>query len=254
MENSLDIIKFLYALLKRWWIIALTTILALIIGIVLNWYVFVPIYEASTTLYIRSINSSYSNNTSASDYSSLLVETQLIKDYREIIKSRLVVGEVMTRLGLNDESLSLVASRIVVTSKTDTRILQISVKDADNKKATDIANKTAEVFSEKVSDIMKVGNINIIDKAITPTLPVSPNKQLNMMLAIILGLGVGVVIILLIELLDTTIKTPDDIKNHYDLPVFGVIPYVEDSEKKQKLMHKKRKEKKRVKKDNFVMK
>ncbi|HZK71054.1 MAG TPA: Wzz/FepE/Etk N-terminal domain-containing protein, partial [Clostridia bacterium] len=231
MENSLDIIKILYALLKRWWIIALTTTLALIIGIILNWYVFVPIYEASTTLYIRSINSSDSNNTSASDYSSLLVETQLIKDYREIIKSRLVVGEVMTRLGLNDESLSLVASRIVVTSKTDTRILQISVKDADNKKATDIANKTAEVFSEKVSDIMKVGNINIIDKAITPTLPVSPNKQLNMMLAIILGLGAGVVIILLIELLDRTIKTPDDIKTRYDLPVFGVIPYVEDSKK-----------------------
>ena len=246
MENSLDVLKFLYALLKRWWIIALTTILALIIGIVLNWYVFVPMYEASTTIYIRSINNLNSNIASASDYSSLLVETQLIKDYREIVKSRLVVSEVMTRLGLNDESWNSVASRIVVALKADTRIFQISVKGADNKKTTDIANETAEVFSEKVKDIMKVDNVNIIDKAIIPSLPVSPNKQLNMMLAIILGIGVGVVIILIIELLDRTIKTPDDIKKHYDLPVFGVIPYVDDTDRKQKLMYKKHKKKKRA--------
>ncbi|WP_298745492.1 polysaccharide biosynthesis tyrosine autokinase [uncultured Brevundimonas sp.] len=70
-------------------------------------------------------------------------------------------------------------------------------------------------------------NISIVDRATPPREPSKPKMLLNMALAALLGLGFGVVAALVLEALDETLATPDDVENKLGVPVLGVIPLLE---------------------------
>jgi capsular polysaccharide biosynthesis protein len=154
----------------------------------------------------------------------MMLGTQLVKDYRELVKSRMVSNIVIQELGLKNITTERLAQKITVTSKNDTRVIQISSEDGDPELAMNITNKVADIFKTQVVEIMKVENVQIIDKAEKATHPVRPNKRNYLAISFILGLALGLFIIFLIEFLDNTIKTPEDVAKHLDIPVIGTIP------------------------------
>jgi len=66
--------------------------------------------------------------------------------------------------------------------------------------------------------------MNIASPALVPANPVKPNKQLNVAVALVLGLMLAMGLAFLLEFMDSTIKTPDDVEKHLGLPVIGSIP------------------------------
>ena len=68
------------------------------------------------------------------------------------------------------------------------------------------------------------GNVKIIESVRVPEKPVSPNKKMNIAIAFLLGLMVSVGLSFLIEFMDNTFKTKEQIENILDLPAIGVIP------------------------------
>ncbi|MEE8480796.1 MAG: exopolysaccharide transport family protein, partial [Desulfobacterales bacterium] len=75
-----------------------------------------------------------------------------------------------------------------------------------------------------LTEEMKTGNIRIIDKAEIPRSPVKPKKKLNLLLAMVVGLTMGVGLAFFLEYLDNTVKLPDEIKEHFNIPCLGIIP------------------------------
>ena len=73
-------------------------------------------------------------------------------------------------------------------------------------------------------------NISIIDRAVPPTKPSKPNLPINLALAALLGLGLGVVVVLALEALDETVATPDDVERKLGVPVLGVVPLLAKGE------------------------
>lgn len=212
-------IKELFSLtLKRWWLILLFMILFGSISAIWTQYYVTPIYQAYTTVYVGK--NADEQGLSTTD---LYIGATLVLDYSEIAKSRLVASAVANELGLNMSPAAL-SSKISVSQKPETRVIQISVRDPNPELAMMIANKEAEVFMQKVAEIMQIENVQIIDTAELPLFPVSPNKQLNILIAVALGFVASVGIIILKEFLDDTVKTPEDIKRCVDLPVLGAIP------------------------------
>lgn len=67
-------------------------------------------------------------------------------------------------------------------------------------------------------------SISVVDRAATPGGPYKPNLRLNLLVAIVLGLALGVGLALMLEYLDDTLKTPTDIESHLRLAVLGVVP------------------------------
>lgn len=82
-----------------------------------------------------------------------------------------------------------------------------------------VSRTSEQSVTEKVQNI----NVWVVEKAQVPQLPSKPNRKRNILLGIIMGLFGGVGLALFIEYLDNTIKTPDDIEERYNIPVFATI-------------------------------
>ncbi len=224
--DELDIRDILSLIRERWWIILIIMCVSVILTSVYTLVTFEPVYSADTTIYVGSDADSKTQIV----YNDLVVADRLVNDYRQLIKSRSVTSRVIEELDLKMSAAGL-AGKIDVRSLQDTRIIQITVRDVEPQKAKDIANKVALVFQEKVADIMKVENVQVIDTAILPTAPINVNTQNNILLSAVLGLVLGVALIFLIEYLDRMVRTPQDIKNAVDLPVLGMIPVFDEVKK-----------------------
>ncbi|MDP8299590.1 MAG: polysaccharide biosynthesis tyrosine autokinase [Candidatus Tantalella remota] len=105
------------------------------------------------------------------------------------------------------------------------------------KREVDMNRKIYNSFLRRIGETavtgeLKTTNIRIIDKAIVPEHPSKPKKKRNLIIAFFIGIMGGSGLAFLIEGLDQSIKTPEDVKNHLRLPVLGSIAFpTKDDEK-----------------------
>ena len=228
MEETISLQELFKTLKKRIGLIISAVILAVIIAGVVSYLLLTPIYQASTQILVNQqqveTNQIYSQD--------IQTNLQLINTYNEIIKSRAILSKVIENLDLNTSPGKL-NSKITVNSAQDSQVLNIDVHDPDPHVAVDIANTTAEVFQEEIQVLMNVDNVNILSPAIqseNPS-PVKPNPVLNMAIAAVIGLMISVGIAFLLEYLDTTVKTEQDIEELLGLPILGLISPIIDKDK-----------------------
>lgn len=220
MEETISLQDIFKTLKKRLGMIAGITIAAIVIAAIISFYVITPMYQATTQILVNQ-QSSQSQQVTTSEIQTNL---QLINTYSEIIKSPAILDIVNAELDLALTA-SQLASKIAVSNANNSQILAVSVQDENHAVATDIVNTIATVFQKEITELMNVDNVNILSPAMhseNPS-PVSPNKMLNMAIAAVLGLMVGVGLAFLLEYLDTSIKTEKDVEELLDLPVIGLV-------------------------------
>ena len=220
MEETIDLKEYFYIIKKRAWIIALITVVAMIASGIISFFLLSPVYETKTTLIV---NTEKVNETNTITGDQLNVTQKLTLTYGEIIKSRTVIDEVIQALNLNMEY-GEVSKMITVSPVKDTQIIAITVQDTNPQRAADIANTIPRVFTKEVKRITKANSVEVIDKAVVAENPIKPNKIMNIAIAGVLGVMIGLFIIFVLEYMDNKIKTPQDIEKHIELPILGVIP------------------------------
>lgn len=220
MEETISLQELFKIMKKRLVLIISTFVLAVTITGGVSYFFLTPIYEASTQILINQ------KKIEQNQFNTLDIETnlQLINTYYAIIKSPFILSKVVDNLDLNTTP-ELLNNKIKVSSEQNSQVISISVQDPDLQKAVEIANMTTEVFQEEIQTLMKVDNVNILSPAVNTKniKPVSPNTILNMAIAAIIGLMLGVGITFLIEYLDTTVKTEQDVDELLGLPILGLI-------------------------------
>ncbi len=220
MEETIDLREYFSIIKKRFWIIALLAIISALISGVISFFMLNPVYEAKSTLIV---NADKQAETQIVTGDQITVTQKLAVTYGEIIKSRIVLDDVIKNLKLENTYESL-SGQITVSPVKDTQIISISVQDTNPQKARDIANEIPKVFEKEAKRITKANDVQVIDKAILPKNPIKPNKVMNVLIAFVLGTMIGLFVVFLIEYLDNKIKTPQDIEKHLGLSVIGVIP------------------------------
>lgn len=220
MEETISLQDIFQTLKTRLGMIAGITIAAIVIAAIISFYVITPMYQATTQILVNQ-QSSQSQQVTTSEIQTNL---QLINTYSEIIKSPAILDIVNAELDL-ELTASQLASKITVSNANNSQILAVSVQDENHAVATDIVNTIATVFQKEITTLMNVDNVNILSPAMhseNPS-PVSPNKVLNMAIAAVLGLMIGVGLAFLLEYLDTTIKSEKDVEDLLELPVIGLV-------------------------------
>ncbi|MGZ0130766.1 YveK family protein [Priestia megaterium] len=225
MEETISLRELFAVLRKRLWLIVLITIIAATVSAVISFFVLTPVYESKTQILVNQAKNDQQL------YNPQVVQTnvQLINTYNDIITSPAILDKVIKELKL-DKSAASLSGQIQVTSAQDSQVAQIVVQDTSAERAADIANTTASVFQKQVPKLMNVDNVKVLSKAAlgeNPN-PVKPQPLLNVAIAIVVGLMVGVGLSFLLEYLDNTLKTEQDIENILELPVMGVITTIKD--------------------------
>ncbi|MEH7317568.1 Wzz/FepE/Etk N-terminal domain-containing protein [Priestia megaterium] len=225
MEETISLRELFQVLRKRLWLIVLITIIAATVSAVISFFVLTPVYESKTQILVNQAKNDqqlYNNQT-------VQTNVQLINTYNDIIKSPAILDKVIKELKLDGSAQSL-SGQIQVTNAENSQVAQIVVQDTSVKRATEIANTTASVFKKEVPKIMNVDNVSVLSKATLgeSASPVKPQPLMNIAIAVVVGLMVGIGLSFLLEYLDNTLKTEQDIENLLELPVMGVITTIKD--------------------------
>ncbi len=77
-----------------------------------------------------------------------------------------------------------------------------------------------------IAEAATISSVEIIDPALTPKMPIKPNKKKNLALGLILGLMLGTGLVFLLDYMDQTVKTAEDVRDKLGLNVFGIIPRI----------------------------
>lgn len=213
--------------------IIIIIILFIAIGIAYSKYFVKPVYSSSTTLILASTNSNSTINNSSITTNDLNINSKLVSTYSELVKSKSVLRQVIYNLGIDIDE-EVLRKNVKVTAEKNTEIIRITVTNENKYNATRIANEIAKVFMEKVKSIYNIDNVQVVDKAENSDIPSNVNLKRDILIFAIVGLAISVFYVLIDNMLDTTIKSAEEIENIYHTPVLASIPIYEEETTKTK--------------------
>lgn len=229
----MEIIQVWRIITKRIWIIALLVILSVTVTAVTTIFFIKPQYEASTKLIV---NKSSNGTIDKLDLSMINSNIQLIKTYKEIIKTPRIMDLVVQQYPeLNKTSTELIKD-ISVNAVNDTQVMTVTARNKSYELAAREVNAVSKVFQNEIPSLMKVDNVSILNEAkldVIPS-PVSPKTDINIALSFIVSLMIGIGIVLLLEHFDDTVKSEQDITEFLDLPTLSVIPVIKPDDVRKK--------------------
>ena len=205
--------------------IILIILIFMVIGVIYSVGFVTPMYSSSTTLVLAGTASSteeQSQNTITT--ADLSINSQLVSTYSELVKSNNILGQVISNLGINIDAEEL-RQNVEVTSVEDTELIEITVSDQNPEYAARIANEIASVFEERIAkEIYNINNVHIVDEATASTEPSNVNHVKDIVIFAFIGAVVAVMYVLIANMLDTTVKTQEDIEKGIKIPVLASIP------------------------------
>ena len=178
-----------------------------------------PIYKATTTFMV--LNQTYYDSIT---YNDLMIGEILINDYQFLAKTRTVSKQAAESLGYETTN----GCAVSISGIENTRFVNLSVTCTEPEKAANMANAITEELVKRISDIMKIDNITIVEPATVPLTPSGPIKSRIVLMATAVGVIIAAGIVVFLEFLDNTIQTSDDIEKYLGVPVLAQINKLEE--------------------------
>ena len=214
--QELDIKELLGIILSKWYIIILFVALGVGATCIYSFMMLDDVYTTQSSMIVLVESEETSEMTNFA-YGERLVDT-----YTELAKSEQVIDRL--------EGLELPYSRnqyksmMSLSGVNDTVVIKLVVQGYNKADIALIANETMLAIQDLSTQYEGFDNIEILDMAKVPLSPSGPNRMLYLAIGIVLGGMIGVSVILMIEFLDTSIKTTKDIERKLNLRVLSVIP------------------------------
>lgn len=241
MEINLK--EYLMIIKKRWWLIVLIVFGCTLVTAMYTTANYVPIYQASTKLIVNKTFEQDQLGTEQIDYGAIGVNMALINTYKEIIRTPAIMDKVVQRYPDLNVSTDQLISIVNVSNLNETQVMSITARHFSHEKAVKIANAVSDVFQTEIPKIMKVDNITILNRAKVQDNPIPVNQRSNqyIILSFVASLAVTIGIILLLDALDDTLKTDEDVREVFELSTLAYIPKVKSKALRTTQKHKSRK-------------
>ena len=211
--------------------ILLIVAIFIVIGVIYTLGFVTPKYQASTTLLLATNSSS--EKTESITTTDITLNSKLVSTYSKLVESSKIIRKVISDLSLDIDENTL-KKNISVTAVEDAEMIQIAVKNEDPVLATKIANETAKIFIENVKEYYGIENVHVVDEAEIPQGPVNVNHKKDIIIFAFIGIVIAGMYILVANMLDTTIKSEEDIEKISGLTVLATIPLYEGTEDRRK--------------------
>lgn len=228
-EMEIDLGRLLFAMKKKLWLIVLAGLAVAFAAAMYTRFLVTPVYTSYSTMLVLT------KETTLASVADLQLGSQLTKDYSVLIESRPVLQETIDNLGL-DMTYQALRDSVEITNPEDTRILQLAVNHSDPETAKLLVDELASVSSSYIGDKMEVTPPKIIEEGEIPTAKTSPSMQRNVLMGLLAGVVLACALVCVLEILNDSINTEDDVERYLGLSVFAVVP---DREMTGKIKNKK---------------
>ncbi len=222
-EMEIDLKELFFEMLAHWKLLAVSTLLVAVIAFVTSRFLITPMYESTAELYVLS------KSTSITSVADLQIGTNLTSDYMEVISGRPVLEQVISNLGL-DETYASLYGKVTLENPSDSRIMKITVQDADPEEAKTIADEIAEVSAAYIAEKMDQDPPNIIQYGYSDNEQVSPSVGKNTLIGALIGFILAAALVTGSYLLNDTIINPDDLEKKIGLHVLASLPKDEEED------------------------
>ena len=206
--------------------IVLIVAIFMVIGIIYTMAFVTPKYQSSTTLLLAKVSNTTGTQTQDIDTittTEITLNSKLVSTYSELVKSKNVIRTVRANLGINADE-EEIRQGVNVSSVKDTELIEITVTNKDAIYAAKIANEIAKVFTDKIKEYYNISNVYVVDEAEVTNTPSNVNHTRDIVIFIFVGLVVAVLYVLIANMLDTTIKSQEDVERVFKVPVLAEIP------------------------------
>jgi capsular exopolysaccharide synthesis family protein len=207
---------------RRWRLVLGSVLVVVAVAAVWTWSV-TPTYASTTRIFVST-----SQTDENSAYTGNLFATQRVASYADLVTSNQLAERVASEL--DDADPVTIRDQVTASAVPETVLLEIQATDADPERARDIAQAYAEQLQFLVEELetpngksAAVVKATLIDDAQVASSPIAPQPLRNLALAGVLGLLLGIGLAVARELLDTSVKSADDIAEITSAPVLGNI-------------------------------
>jgi capsular polysaccharide biosynthesis protein len=223
-EVVLSFSDLLRVMWRRGWLIVLLALILTGLAVGGSLVLQPPTYEAYIEILVGQAQQSSTNQ------GNLGGEVQGLQDLTgtvtELVKSRSVAEAVIQKLHLHMDPETLL-NNLDAEQKPNTLLVEVSYRDTDPERAQKIANAVGEEFSKRLPQINPSANTivaSVAEQAVVPESPVSPKPLRNGFLGLVLGAMLGIGLAFLLENLDDSWRSPEEVEQISGVPTFGVVP------------------------------
>ena len=227
---EIDLLALARAVWKRIWAVIAAVLVGAAAAFSYAEFFITPLYEAKAMLYVNNSSISVGSTSFSISSGDLTAAQSLVQTYIVILKSRQSLEAVIEQPYTYEQLASMVSASAV----NETEIFEVTVTDADPEEAELIANTIADILPDKIAEIVEGSSVRIVDYAVVPAYPVSPSVTKYTLIGFLLGGVLSVGVIVLMELLNESIRSEDYLIQTYNLPILAVVPAMTASGKEQK--------------------
>ena len=222
-SREIGLNRILSALWRRLWLIVLAAVLCGALVFAAVFYLVTPLYEATAMFYVN--NSELSVGDAVLDISSgdINAAKDLVESYIVILKTRTSLVEVIDYAGV-DVSYAELRDMITAEAVESTEIFRVVVTSPDPVEAEKLASAIAYILPKRIDSIIDGTSARIVDAAVVPTKPSSPNYINSAMAGFLVGLIIMILLVILQEVFDVTIRTEEDVTQVCRHPVLASVP------------------------------
>lgn len=227
----MEIKQYFNIIKKRLWLVLLIIVVITVGTGVYAYMTNSPQYSATAKLVVNSSPTAGEDSTTA-NIGAINSNIQLIKTYKEIIKTPAIMNKVVKEYPDLNANASQLINQVSVNAVNETQVMSVSVVDTSYESAAKKVNAIAAVFQREIPTLMNFDNIIILDKADpgVSTPPITTSPMLFVLIALVLSVVVGIAIAFLLEYMDDSIKSEEDIRDVLGMPVLGVIAKMKEED------------------------
>lgn len=230
--KEIDLLQLVSAVLKKWWLVAVATVLAGALAFGYTYIYIKPRYKASALFYVNNTSISAVGGKITFSSGDLSAAKSLVDTYSVILTSRLCLEEVITT-GNYKYSYGGLKGMVSASAVNDTEIFSVTVTALSPEEACSIANTIADVLPGKIATVMDGASVKVVDYAVVPTARSSPNYRSNTIKGMLVGAIIAAAAIVLAEILNDSVKSETWLASTFgdEIPLLAVVPHESSSGK-----------------------
>ena len=215
---EIDLMRLLKALLHRAWAIVIAVFAGALVAFACAALLITPLYKARALLYVNNNSINLGSASLSIGTGDITASRSLVDTYTVILKTRTTLNAVIEKAGLPYDYEELY-KMIETSSVNNTEIFEIVVTSHEV-----IANTSASVLPEKISNIVDGSSAKLVDYAVVPSKKDSPSITKYTIIGALLGFIISAGVIIVMELMDNLIKDEEYLLQTYKLPVLAAVP------------------------------